>query len=562
MPFYERLQQERAFGGVTPSSPSPPIISPSLSPAGVHQYSPPLSARSQSKPWGPAKSVHDGGHLPSERQMGDSMNVMPKSPISPGWSGLANEEPELYKPLEETRKSEESTYIEEYQEQEEDHQPLNFRKNKQVANIQNQHHHQHIRETSDSGQSSAALSSSNSYSDHLDYFINDGSTPDTSPEIPNTPSFKDDNDLSGSNSSSSFNGVLSRQQQQQGEMLDNGRRGEEVQEEEEEEYHGYDDDIIDSYPTPQPHFSGRFGGLVIDDEATDAYYNHAHLTPEQEHQEVVDSRQNALAVLPKPAAPSRANSDGRLHDTAPSLKPPLGKGIPSSNSTSDNLPRLAGIDSSVSNPKEGRLLSSRKEDESAIPFTARRRLPLNDLNAQVSPAIIASNSTHNLKTMGSPVTATTPTEASGLRLDACLDDLMKEMNRESIDTIPAASGISGSRSPISLSSSENSTTPTSPEVTSSRRPFDFQSDQQQSHNSRVEVQCGSCNQSVRTDKAVERDGQSFCSECYAQLYLPKCRKCRLPIEDKAIGSGDGKVKGKVSLEAFPGVLHLFHTHSR
>lgn len=41
------------------------------------------------------------------------------------------------------------------------------------------------------------------------------------------------------------------------------------------------------------------------------------------------------------------------------------------------------------------------------------------------------------------------------------------------------------------------------------------------------------------------DGQTFCLPCYADRFLPKCRKCRLPIEGGAVTSSDGKVAGKV-----------------
>lgn len=41
------------------------------------------------------------------------------------------------------------------------------------------------------------------------------------------------------------------------------------------------------------------------------------------------------------------------------------------------------------------------------------------------------------------------------------------------------------------------------------------------------------------------DGQRFCRPCYADRFLPKCRKCREPIEGGAVTSSDGKVVGKV-----------------
>jgi hypothetical protein len=57
--------------------------------------------------------------------------------------------------------------------------------------------------------------------------------------------------------------------------------------------------------------------------------------------------------------------------------------------------------------------------------------------------------------------------------------------------------------------------------------------------------CQTCRTSVSPTQAVERDGARLCGSCYAERYLPKCRKCKLAIEGRAIGSGDGKVKGKL-----------------
>lgn len=530
MPFYERLQQQRVF--VAPPSSPAPAISPSLLPAGIQkQYTPPpLSARSNNNPaW---NRINEG--------------EIPKSPISPGWSGLANEEPEIFARFDDPRRSEESNYIEAGDEEEEaDEQQQQQHETSSSTNIKegiiqpahshSQHHH--IRETSDSGQSSAALS--NSYSDHLDYLLNEGSTPDTSPEFPDTPLFKD-NDLSASTSLSSSNGHFGLEQ-------DHRRHIDDQREEaEEEEYHGYDDDIIDSYPTPQPGFSGRFGGLVIDDSASDAY--HRSQAPLNHQGDESRGRHGRLAPSPESVPLSspllRAHSDRAVHqESTPPFNRPLGRGIPASHSTPNDLARLAGINTSVT--KQSSKTSPRKVDESAIPFNGRRRLHSDDMSKDQFPLALG-NSDNSRQLKSTSPTATTPTgEASGLRLDACLDDLLKEMNRESIDTLPAASMVASSlRSPLPHGS-DHSLTPTSPNGTSSRTLFDLKQ-QESLAVMEKDVPCDSCNQSIKIGNPVERDGQSFCNECYAQLYLPKCRKCRLPIEDKAIGSGDGKVKGKVS----------------
>lgn len=66
------------------------------------------------------------------------------------------------------------------------------------------------------------------------------------------------------------------------------------------------------------------------------------------------------------------------------------------------------------------------------------------------------------------------------------------------------------------------------------------------------VRCANCHQNVPKESLhVQRSSDEcdpsplLCQPCYSQLYLPKCQKCSQSIEGKAIGCGDGKVKGKV-----------------
>lgn len=59
--------------------------------------------------------------------------------------------------------------------------------------------------------------------------------------------------------------------------------------------------------------------------------------------------------------------------------------------------------------------------------------------------------------------------------------------------------------------------------------------------------CTTCRR-VCSQPEIQRagDGQTFCRPCYADRFLPKCRKCKHPIEGGAVASSDGKVLGKVS----------------
>lgn len=59
--------------------------------------------------------------------------------------------------------------------------------------------------------------------------------------------------------------------------------------------------------------------------------------------------------------------------------------------------------------------------------------------------------------------------------------------------------------------------------------------------------CTTCSKKIApSDVQKAGDGQAFCKGCYAERYLPKCRKCRKAIEGGAVTSSDGKVLGKVS----------------
>jgi len=59
--------------------------------------------------------------------------------------------------------------------------------------------------------------------------------------------------------------------------------------------------------------------------------------------------------------------------------------------------------------------------------------------------------------------------------------------------------------------------------------------------------CTTCRKKIGpSDVQKAGDGQVFCKGCYAERYLPKCRKCRKAIEGGAVTSSDGKVLGKVS----------------
>ncbi|BGP46814.1 hypothetical protein JCM10450v2_002662 [Rhodotorula kratochvilovae] len=64
--------------------------------------------------------------------------------------------------------------------------------------------------------------------------------------------------------------------------------------------------------------------------------------------------------------------------------------------------------------------------------------------------------------------------------------------------------------------------------------------------------CSACRAPLPASSAPKRisDGPPFCRACYAARFLPKCRKCQLPIEGGAVTSSDGKITGKYHPRCF------------
>jgi len=63
--------------------------------------------------------------------------------------------------------------------------------------------------------------------------------------------------------------------------------------------------------------------------------------------------------------------------------------------------------------------------------------------------------------------------------------------------------------------------------------------------------CVRCEKKIDDGKWVAVDGGGvLCEKCWKNMYLPKCRRCNLPIEKQAVSSSDGQLKGKYHRECF------------
>ncbi|EIW84944.1 hypothetical protein CONPUDRAFT_162258 [Coniophora puteana RWD-64-598 SS2] len=63
--------------------------------------------------------------------------------------------------------------------------------------------------------------------------------------------------------------------------------------------------------------------------------------------------------------------------------------------------------------------------------------------------------------------------------------------------------------------------------------------------------CARCDSKIENGRWIEMDGgRVLCEQCWKNLYLPKCRRCNLPIEKQAVSSSDGQLKGKYHRNCF------------
>lgn len=341
---------------------------------------------------------------------------------------------------------------------------------------------QHKRDQSDSAESqSSSTGSSSQTSDHLLNYLDE--TPETSPEMPNTPVFRNLED------------ELSPRLNSRGKHRQSDNSS-----------HGAEDDIIDSYPTPQAGFSARFGSLRMNSRRASAN------VPKGEDDDDED-RIELQIPEPEPMEPvsplMRAFS--AVKDTQATRS--IAKGLPMSQSTPDSLARLAGS----TDDRQASHIRQRQTSDDTRPSGITASKSLNQKRRSKTIGWTPSLGQNKAQTpmLTTPKLGLPAVNDAELGLDARLDDLLKDMNRESLVGKGTARG--------DASTSAAAGPPASPPK-----------------------HCDSCvNVIPASRRAIKKDGQTFCKDCYTELYMPKCQKCKLTIESRAIGSGDGKIKGKV-----------------
>lgn len=181
------------------------------------------------------------------------------------------------------------------------------------------------------------------------------------------------------------------------------------------------------------------------------------------------------------------------------------------------------------------------------PEDLRRPLPVPPVSASLSSA-----SSSDSRSLARPASSSEGMEDLESMVDAMRQALV-------VDASPSSDSPPASSSPISPPppSAAQHTAPLAPSHAVKRR--------------KACLQCA-CEVGGRTGKrfvAVKADDSddgapstskgALCESCWSSLYLPKCRRCTLVIENEAVSSSDGKLQGKyhrcVQRRGAPASLH-------
>lgn len=163
----------------------------------------------------------------------------------------------------------------------------------------------------------------------------------------------------------------------------------------------------------------------------------------------------------------------------------------------------------------------------------------------------------NLKTIRASHSSPAGLSTAAASLDACLADLQLLADDED-HRVGAAEAEIGDmayqgerRTPPAAPEADLPKRALTPRTPSPRAPTPRDAPNRRSSPPRSPT-CTSCHRTIYDERDVRSagDGQRFCRPCYAERFLPKCRKCAEPIEGGAVSSSDGKIAGKYHAECF------------
>lgn len=156
-----------------------------------------------------------------------------------------------------------------------------------------------------------------------------------------------------------------------------------------------------------------------------------------------------------------------------------------------------------------------------------------------------TRSTYSRKTS---IAADSPVLRAGL-LERLMEDVSAEepMPKPSL-TKSKSERVSSTHGPHTPTRSN--TVPYSPEARQPKLPGRSRTSISTSKRTRRPKACMKCHEAISNGRYIQVEDNVLCERCWKHMYLPKCRRCNLPIEKQAVRSREGKLKGLYHRECF------------
>ncbi|KAG6335855.1 hypothetical protein ID866_3245 [Astraeus odoratus] len=209
-----------------------------------------------------------------------------------------------------------------------------------------------------------------------------------------------------------------------------------------------------------------------------------------------------------------------------------------------------------------------------VPSPDRNSRPVRKQSAASTSSSVSSHSTTVGKLHRSTSSATQTTTKSGGALERAMETLIEEGASISVlasgSVLASIAGPSTSRGASGKPNRSNTVPgPASPENKTPKLPTRSHTNPSHPlvHSERVKAAgevarirngcpkndriCARCDAKLQGGRWIQMDGGGvLCERCWKNMYLPKCRRCNLPIEKQAVSSRDGQLKGKYHKDCF------------
>ncbi|KAG1756432.1 uncharacterized protein EDB91DRAFT_1076469 [Suillus paluster] len=213
--------------------------------------------------------------------------------------------------------------------------------------------------------------------------------------------------------------------------------------------------------------------------------------------------------------------------------------------------------------------------ENGHPSSPARKLPSRNASASSAPSSSTSRTINSSLTRSASALTHTTTRSTGA-LERAMETLIEEGASISVlasgSVLASMAGPSGSRASGKPNRSNTVPGPVSPENRPPKLPARSYTSPHHPHihSERVGITgqiarireqgkgkakkdriCANCDKKIEDGRWIQMDGGNvLCERCWKNRYLPKCRRCNLPIETQAVSSSDGQLKGKYHRDCF------------